>query len=616
MPILKLDESYIRQFAQERSFQRGEEYFENGAVNSMTQRGQTLSVEVEGSQYDPYHVSIEFDEGGILNALCSCPYDWGGWCKHIVAALLEYMEAPESVEDKAEVQELLASISSETSVSLLHALLSEKPELLEWIEDYLAFQVEEEVSSTLKKKSSNSSSKKTRNTSIDSKSIKKQVEHIFRDAVKNDYYHDYWDEGGIPDIEKIGKILDRVNGFLQNGDTHNAMLILEVVTEAWSEWEGEISEYYDDDGELWRELSEFWTKSILSGELNPEESQEWKLKLTEYEDQLEMPLLALKQGWSWTPLVETLKGNPPKNGLWGEKAVPDCANDLTLIRLQILEQRKQFQEYLHLAQAEGQDSLYLLMLIQLEKIEPLMAQVPQLVVTYEVALELAKTLRASRYLEESLQIAEHGLSLKLHTSSNYSHNEYSHNEHFQNELASWTADLAQGMGNQKLHFKARKIAFQSEPTFKDYKSLQELSDTEQWSKLKPQLLECLNSSSNASLWGSSDEAISIFLYESLWDQAIQRVDSKNSYYTQEIQKVMRAVLVHRPEWVMEKSKIYAEEIMDEGRAKDYDQAVQWLQWSKKAHTQMKQASEWRAYFNRLSKTHSRKYKLMGLFRGL
>jgi uncharacterized Zn finger protein len=43
---------------------------------------------VAGSEFAPYEVSVTFDEAGITEAACGCPYEWDGWCKHIVATLL------------------------------------------------------------------------------------------------------------------------------------------------------------------------------------------------------------------------------------------------------------------------------------------------------------------------------------------------------------------------------------------------------------------------------------------------------------------------------------------------------------------------------------------------
>jgi len=44
----------------------------------------------------PYQVRITFDQKGIIDAECSCPYDWGGFCKHIVAVLLAAIRGAEN----------------------------------------------------------------------------------------------------------------------------------------------------------------------------------------------------------------------------------------------------------------------------------------------------------------------------------------------------------------------------------------------------------------------------------------------------------------------------------------------------------------------------------------
>jgi len=97
-PLPKVTEASIRQQASADSYHRGREYHEQGAVLSIVCRDQQLQAEVEGSQYEPYRVQITYDAGGIAQALCSCPYDWGGWCKHIVATLLAAMHSPATVE--------------------------------------------------------------------------------------------------------------------------------------------------------------------------------------------------------------------------------------------------------------------------------------------------------------------------------------------------------------------------------------------------------------------------------------------------------------------------------------------------------------------------------------
>jgi uncharacterized Zn finger protein len=48
---------------------------------------------VEGSEFEPYQVSIRLHDGGIADAHCTCSYDRGGYCKHIVAVLLKFADA-------------------------------------------------------------------------------------------------------------------------------------------------------------------------------------------------------------------------------------------------------------------------------------------------------------------------------------------------------------------------------------------------------------------------------------------------------------------------------------------------------------------------------------------
>lgn len=60
-------------------------------VKNGTRRGQRLTAEVHGSSL--YEVEIDLVTGH-LEARCSCPYDWGGYCKHIGAVLYTWVRSP------------------------------------------------------------------------------------------------------------------------------------------------------------------------------------------------------------------------------------------------------------------------------------------------------------------------------------------------------------------------------------------------------------------------------------------------------------------------------------------------------------------------------------------
>jgi len=74
----------IRQSCTESSFERGLDYFKQGRVKSMAQYRSTITAKVMGTSM--YKVTIRV--GGRIEAHCTCPYDFGGYCKHIVATAM------------------------------------------------------------------------------------------------------------------------------------------------------------------------------------------------------------------------------------------------------------------------------------------------------------------------------------------------------------------------------------------------------------------------------------------------------------------------------------------------------------------------------------------------
>ena len=129
MTITKLTEAVIRTGATDKSFQRGRELYRSGAISNAWVQGQCLSGECEGNESPFYKVRVELDGGGIRSAACTCPYDFGGYCKHIVALLLAYTQKPEQFAVRREAKELLSDLSREQFLALMTKLLREQPDL-------------------------------------------------------------------------------------------------------------------------------------------------------------------------------------------------------------------------------------------------------------------------------------------------------------------------------------------------------------------------------------------------------------------------------------------------------------------------------------------------------
>lgn len=135
----EFDEADIRRRATEKVFARGEEYFQEGAVVSLVRRGDALHAEVEGSDYEPYRVAVAFDvDEDLLEASCTCPYmeEWDGWCKHIVAVMLLYREAPGKVEEQPPLAELLADFNREQLAEVLTQLANRDGRVYEVVAEY------------------------------------------------------------------------------------------------------------------------------------------------------------------------------------------------------------------------------------------------------------------------------------------------------------------------------------------------------------------------------------------------------------------------------------------------------------------------------------------------
>ncbi len=88
MPTLEnLTKSDLQGLFTAKSLRRARSYIH--MVRNPVRTGKTLTAQVRGSRM--YEVEIDVESGGI-HAQCSCPYDWGGYCKHIGALLLKWIQ--------------------------------------------------------------------------------------------------------------------------------------------------------------------------------------------------------------------------------------------------------------------------------------------------------------------------------------------------------------------------------------------------------------------------------------------------------------------------------------------------------------------------------------------
>jgi uncharacterized Zn finger protein len=124
--LARLTEAGISARCTEASFNRGWNYYNGGAVRQRMRLDNGIETRVAGTY--TYRVTIRETPGGLA-AYCTCPYDWGGDCKHVVATLLAWLHEPESFRALGDLQAALAARSKEELVSVLADICALYPHL-------------------------------------------------------------------------------------------------------------------------------------------------------------------------------------------------------------------------------------------------------------------------------------------------------------------------------------------------------------------------------------------------------------------------------------------------------------------------------------------------------
>ena len=124
----------MRALANEKSFERGRSYYQGGALVEPLRQGRELRAECEGSEYEPYQISVTLDAKGVAESSCTCPYDWGGICKHVVALLLAYVHNPQGFRVVEPLDKMLAGKSKDELIQIIQDLLRHKPDLISVVE--------------------------------------------------------------------------------------------------------------------------------------------------------------------------------------------------------------------------------------------------------------------------------------------------------------------------------------------------------------------------------------------------------------------------------------------------------------------------------------------------
>jgi uncharacterized Zn finger protein len=123
-----LTEAQVKALATEQSWQNGRRYFRQGAIAQPTRQGQQISADCMGTHL--YRTQATLGTNGVEASSCTCPYDWGGICKHEVALLLSYVHTPDIFQTIQPLPELLGDRSREELLAMIEAMVQRHPDLM------------------------------------------------------------------------------------------------------------------------------------------------------------------------------------------------------------------------------------------------------------------------------------------------------------------------------------------------------------------------------------------------------------------------------------------------------------------------------------------------------
>ncbi len=130
---MQLELESLLALADPKVLERGQRRFLEGAVVEAARSRGRLQARFEGSAPFPYRVEIDLARGEWS---CSCPYDWGPVCKHVVAVAFAALEAPEVFARKKLGKsspvnlEPLLKLTDDELLRFLWQLAEARPELL------------------------------------------------------------------------------------------------------------------------------------------------------------------------------------------------------------------------------------------------------------------------------------------------------------------------------------------------------------------------------------------------------------------------------------------------------------------------------------------------------
>ncbi len=598
----RISRNSIRALATAKTFERGEEYYKSGAVISLVKRGARVSAKVEGSDYAPYTVAVELADGGVASASCTCPYDFDGYCKHIVATLLKLASEPGVIAERPPVASLLGELDRGGLVALIEKRAAVDPGLANWLEVEIG---------TRPPSGAPPGAAGKRRTPVDSEPIREAARALIGRRGHGSRRWDDDDDETVADAEGLQDLIAKAAPFLAAGDGRNALRVLEPIANVVAEQFDPSTEEIDDDLiALLNDLDESMAEAALMAELPQPEREALAATIEDIqsefadiglEDAFPLSSLAAEADWNDPALKAVLAGRAET---WPPPGAEHGSYDVLIdVRLKALAALGRDADYLRLARAARAHTSYAAMLVKLDRAPEALDYAVQQFRAPSEALNLAEALRAAGRHDDALRIAERGLGLGGEDENEFKFSVIG--------LARWLADYAGSRGRTDLALAAARAAFAATGSLADYRAAVAWAG-ENWPAVRQEFLALLETARRA------DDRTEIYLSEGMIDAAVRSADAdKDLQWRDEL--LMRLAKVahasHSP-WVIQLAERKAAHIINANDSQRYELAARWLEHALAAHDAAGTIDEWAETIEGLIEKHRRKHKLRPLLEAL
>ncbi len=275
MLIHHLTEAALCEYATHKSFDRGLDYYHSGTVSGICQRGNCIHAEVSGSESEPYYVTLEFNDKGVILADCTCPYDYDSWCKHSVAVGLTFLRQPKIIPELPTLDQQLDRLDYEEIQILVQELVETRPQMLSEIDKFVNNRLHISCPQAIIHNPPKSV------TTVSTEPYRQRTWQMMIEAA--DYWEGEWGEEDPFDVE-LPEILADVQAFIDRGEIENALAVLMVITETIAREWYRVDEHGGESYLIVNHLDSMWANIILSSELSPEAIVDLQVELEECQD--------------------------------------------------------------------------------------------------------------------------------------------------------------------------------------------------------------------------------------------------------------------------------------------------------------------------------------------